>query len=426
MAHQAQHPHRSPHPLLRRRTVLLLGLVAGLGACGGGSPPGPDADDTPPPDTGNDAALASAADAALAAGLVGVVLGDATTGPNTLAIAGLRRQGTADPVTASDRFAIGSNTKAMTCAAMAAMVARGWIGWDTRIADALPELAPVLHPAYSNVTLLDLLNHLGAMPAFNGSGTEEDTFFAAVNGDPDPMPENLQARRRYFCRWVVQQEPVVGVTPGQDYHYSNAGYALAATMVEGLAGRPFEAMFQEVLLDPLGLSGHWRSPDPLPSDRLWGHRGDRGALTPVAPDEGPEAALINAWMEVLYPGGYWACTGATYAHWLHWHVKALRAEPTPLAANYVAQLRGANDNRYVLGWQSATLPERTVLMHTGHVPGFMAAALMDTRGDRAVFGLTNTGQMEDTGNSWVLAVLENAMAALLARPLPQGPSTARR
>ena len=73
--------------------------------------------------------------------------------------------------------------------------------------------------------------------------------------------------------------------------------------------------------------------------------------------------------DALGPAGNWACTGAAYAKWLHWH--------------------------------------------TGHVAGFMAEAALDRGGDFALFGLSNTGHMAEDGSSWVLRRIDQALTEVL-------------
>ena len=115
---------------------------------------------------------------------------------------------------------------------------------------------------------------------------------------------------------------MAGVTLGRDFHYSNAGYVLAASMVEARTGKAFEAVFDEVLIQPLGLQGAWRSPVPGEDDILWGHEGAADALAVV--EATAEALATKDWLDMIASAGHWACTGAAFAHWLRWHVLALR------------------------------------------------------------------------------------------------------
>ncbi|WP_163311316.1 serine hydrolase, partial [Klebsiella aerogenes] len=69
-----------------------------------------------------------------------------------------------------------------------------------------------------------------------------------------PLPTTLAQRQRFFAAWLLAQEPPPNVTPGETFAYSNAGYALAALMLESRTGRPYAALMQQELTLPLGLS----------------------------------------------------------------------------------------------------------------------------------------------------------------------------
>lgn len=392
---------------LCRRSVLRLfvssGLGLGLSACGGG--------DGSPRDKTADL-LQTQADAAVADGLVGLALGLVTPQVRSVAVAGKRRLGQGTPLELQDRLAIGSNTKAMTSAAILALAERGGPALSLTLPQAFTAWAAGIHPAYAQVTLADLLNHRGGLPAFDGFGDDMAAFSAAIDAGTGPLPTTLAGRRAFFARWLLAQSPVAGVVPGRDVHYSNAGYVLAAAIVEAHTGKAFEAVFDEVLMQPLGLQGSWRSMVPGEADTVWGHEGAAGALAVVEADEAMLAA--KDWLDTIGPAGNWACTGAAYAHWLRWHVLALRGERTPLPQAYVADLRAASEGRYLWGWVALATPGRLLLTHTGHEPGFMAEVVLDRTGDFAVFGVSNTGHVDQAGGSWVLGRIDKALTEVLA------------
>lgn len=400
-------PHPTNAPLLRRRALLrwalASGLPLGLSACGGSA-------DEPAPDQAR-ALLQTEAKAGVADGLVGLQLGWVNAQAHAVAVAGKRRQGQDAPLALGDRLAIGSNTKAMTSAAILALAERGGPALQLRLPQALPEWADGLHPAYAQVTLADLLNHRAGLPAFDGSGQDEAAFIAAVDADTGPLPTTLAGRRAYFARWLLGRPPVTGPVPGSEVRYSNAGYVLAAAVVELRTGKAFETVFDEVLAQPLALQGAWRSMVPGPADTVWGHEGAAGALAVVEATQ--ETLATKDWLDTIGPAGNWACTGADYAHWLHWHVRALRGERTPLPQAYVNDLRALSGDRYLWGWQALATPKRVLLTHTGHEPGFMAEVALDQAGDFAVFGLSNTGHVGQDGGSWVLSRIDRALSAVL-------------
>lgn len=404
--------NRQPNPG-RRRALLSLLSLATLAACGGGG--GGGGGDDAAPATPTDAALDQAAQSAVNAGLVGLALGtvdDAGHGTRVGA-AGRRRLGAAQALAVDDRFNIGSNTKAMTAMVIASHVARGALAWSTRISDALPAETASMLPAYAGVTLQQLLDHRGGLPGFTGDGEDEVNFVQHVAQDAGPLPTTLPARRRYFTRYLVRQQPPAGVVPGQDFNYSNAGYAVAAAMLEAATGRDFETLFREAIVDGLGLDGAFRLPidvaDTQPPTQPLPHEGPQGGVAVHQP--GPLERQFGEWERMVNPAGLWSCSLPTYMRWLKLHQEALRGQATALPAGYVARLAALAPNDYALGWQALVLAPGTptLLAHNGYVAGFMALAAMDQAGHWAGAAFTNTAYEADDGSSWVQQLLTTTL-----------------
>ncbi|MBC8027373.1 MAG: beta-lactamase family protein [Steroidobacteraceae bacterium] len=355
-----------------------------------------------------------AAQAAVKGGLVGAVIASvrADAADSFIAVAGVRRIGGREPIRATDTFSIGSNTKAVTSMVIAALVAQGRVTWDTRIVEALPELAGTMRIDYAAITMEQLLAHRGGFPAFTGDGDDEERFLADLADTTGDLPESLSDRRRFFAAWLTRQEPPAEIVPGRDFLYSNAGYAIAATMVEALTGESFESLFEAVVASVIGVSGRWRMPSEvptaLPPEQPAAHEGPRDSLDVYLPDE--ESLAVEPWLRVLAPSGYWACSPEDYLRWLRLHVRALRGEKTALPADYVRRLGALAPGDYAMGWQGESLEGRPILYHTGHVPGFMCEAVVDQKGTHAVFGFSNTGHMNGDGSSWVLALIDRELA----------------
>ena len=148
------------------RWFLSTGLGLGLAACGSdGEDDEPTADPT--------AQLQAQADAAVAAGLVGLVLGEQSSSANRVVVAGRRRLGQTAPVQAADRFAIGSNTKAMTCAAVVAAADRGGPALNLtgrRKRPSLPQSAPTPAPCRTRWRGDAPTSHAGCLPRRRPTG----------------------------------------------------------------------------------------------------------------------------------------------------------------------------------------------------------------------------------------------------------------
>ncbi|MDG0853209.1 serine hydrolase domain-containing protein [Roseateles puraquae] len=385
--------------MLLRPFSLVLALI--LTACGGGNHSAPSAVSV----------LQQSADGAVSQGLAGVVLAHLDPGHMTQARAGLRELGGTVPIQAGDAFLIGSTTKAMTAALAGRLVEQGRIAWTTTLAEALPDLAAGMQPAYRAVTLEQLLSHRGGLMAFN-NGDDVARFEGFLQSTPGPLPTSLPARERFFAAWLLAQEPIA--TPGQGFAYSNAGYALAALMLEARTGRAYVELFEQELARPLGLSVSWTSADTRLTGRPIGHQGPKGKLAPVTPADADAAV----WLDVLRPGGEGTTTTPdSYATWVDWHLRALRGEATPLAAGYLQRIRALKPGEYGLGWIATDVDGRAVIAHDGEYRGFCSLLVIDARGRSASFAFTNTAA--DDG-LWTLTLLNQTLLDV-ERALPPAP-----
>ena len=72
-------------------------------------------------------------------------------------VCGVRRQGSPDPVTLSDRWHLGSNTKAMTAVLYASLVDSGRARWGATVPELFADLT--LDSAWTTTTIEQLLGH---------------------------------------------------------------------------------------------------------------------------------------------------------------------------------------------------------------------------------------------------------------------------
>ena len=277
-----------------RNLAIPIALAAALSACGGDS-------DAP---ADQHAALAqSAAASGVASGFVGDGAGVVTTTRVDTATSGLARIDTATPVGADTRFGIGSNTKAMTAYVAARLVDRGLIQWNSRVLDVLPELRPTTLPVFADVTLEQLLDHKGGLRAYTDA-VDLDDFAAFLQTVTDPLPATETGRRLFFVQHVLGQTPPDGVVPGTTFSYSNAGYALAAAMLEKVTGQGYEALFDAELTQPLGVPGAWGPSDLTGATQPHGYYGTPGHFTVAAASD----ADTQLWFDVINPAGGFATT----------------------------------------------------------------------------------------------------------------------
>ena len=298
-----------------------------------------------------------------------------------IAATGKRRLDADTPVTAGDKWHIGSNTKAMTAALAARLVEKGAIGWDTTLAAAFPDLADAMRPDWRGVTLAQLLGMVGGAGADIGALAAWRAFWAGGK----PLPD----LRLDLVREVTAAPPAA--PPGSKFIYSNASYVMAGAMLERATGRPWEDLLRAELFEPLGMEGAgFGAPT---GDQPWGHRAMPligGLLGPSAVDPAGGRADNPA---ALGPAGTVHLTLADYAKWLRAVLDGAAGKGGFLTPDSWARLLAPGLDNYALGWGAVATPwagDRPALLHAGsNTMWFFNARLAPARGF-AVAIATNT------------------------------------
>jgi CubicO group peptidase (beta-lactamase class C family) len=130
-------------------------------------------------------------------------------------------------------FDIGSITKPLTLAAALALVEDGRLD----LSDRLGELLPGVPDDKQAITLRQLLEHRAGLPEY---------VVDAPGGD------FVELSRDEALSGILGRPLRFG--PGSDYGYSDAGYTVAAAVIENAAGRPFERFLRERILRRGGMT----------------------------------------------------------------------------------------------------------------------------------------------------------------------------
>ena len=143
-----------------------------------------------------------------------------------------------EAVELGDRFRIASISKVITATVVLQLVEAGQLRLDEPVGDRLIALvgATPVDPAVSTMTVRQLLSHTAGLPSYQGA------FFGG---------------RFDSCPSIAQHGLSSGLNgaPGTVYTYSNLNFCLLGLLVEDVAGRPYEAVVQDRLLGPLGITG---------------------------------------------------------------------------------------------------------------------------------------------------------------------------
>ncbi len=296
----------------------------------------------------------------------GVAMGFSKNGEVDIAAAGLRARDHDAPVTSSDLWHIGSNTKSMTATLVARMVEAGLINWDDAVGAALGDDITV-DPDFANVTYADLLTHRSGLRA--NIGLADTRRLTGTLAERDMMADRLS----YAAS--VLSEPPKG--DKGTFLYSNAGYVVVGAMLQQSTGQSWETLIKTHVFDPLGMAsagfGAPGSPDVVDQPR--GHRGLRVRAVPP----GPAADNIPA----LGPAGTVHVNVADMLTYLQAH--SMR-DTAFLTAESWSRLQTPVGDRYAMGWMETP---QGWLAHDGSNTMWYATAGFVPGTDRTVFMAAN-------------------------------------
>ncbi|CAB3783492.1 D-aminopeptidase [Paraburkholderia caffeinitolerans] len=141
------------------------------------------------------------------------------------------------PVTVDTRFNLGSIAKLFATLAVMILRDRGALSLDQPVVQLLPSFS-MLSPAYTQVTVRQLVNH---SPGFPGTNYRNVFNFAPIPGyAQDTLKELSLSRLKH--------------DPGELSVYCNDGFTLLDLVVPALTGQSYTDFIQHELLDPLGMT----------------------------------------------------------------------------------------------------------------------------------------------------------------------------
>lgn len=273
------------------------------------------------------------------------------------------------PTGPDTQYRLGSITKTMTALLVLQCRDDGLLTLDDPIGRFLPETG------YATATVHSLLSHT--------SGMQSEPVGPWWERSPGVCVEELLTAND-------GSGAVFG--PGEHYHYSNLAYALLGETVARLRGRAWFALVRERVLDPLAMTRTSYLPE-APYAMGWSVHHLEGTLAPEPlQDTGAMAPAGQLW--------------GTCADLARFAAFLVKGDERVVADTTLAQMRQpvppAVD--YGLGVRLVPYADGVLVGHTGSMPGFQSAILVDPRNSLGVVALTNatTGF---SGPELVLAML---------------------
>ena len=338
---------------------------------------------------------------------------------------GYRRQGDPASLLVTDPVNLGSCTKWMTATIAGRLVDRGLIGWNTRVCDVFTNY-PTFNPAFTNVTLDQLLCHYG--------GVQEQTTFDATHWNQFmPQTGTVSQLRRWVCDTVLKDAPQV---PPSNYLYSNQGYTVAATMLEIASGTDWETLIQQEIFAPIRMTTATLGQvfdNALPPKAPVGHDLAAGATTPVPRLKLPLNYELH-YHAATAPAGYVGCTLKDWAKFLHIHTATYisdymsSATGTRLQQPYIDDGKGGNLDmgRGIMVTDRSWASPGKALAHGGDIFGQDSLVWMAPANDFIAIAAINCSATNtavgDALNDVATLLVNNYVNALPNGPLLEDPA----
>ena len=303
---------------------------------------------------------------------------------------GVRNSNTNVPVTDSTLFAIASNSKAFTAAALAILVDRGTIKWDDKVRKYLPYFTLYSPYVSDEFTIRDLLCHRSGLDTFSGDLIWYGTTYSR---------DQVIKRARFL-------EPRFGFR--EQYGYSNIMYLAAGEIVSVVSGMTWDEFIRENFFKPLGMktsnttvSNYSNKGGQICSGATCNiaspHNEVAGKNTPIAyvnwDNIGP-AGSINAsvaeltqWLKLQLHKG--TLNGREYwkeqRTWEMWENNT----PKPVGKWQREHMPSRHFNGYGLGWELMEYRGCKVVSHGGGYDGMISKTVMVPEKNLGFVILTN-------------------------------------
>lgn len=293
---------------------------------------------------------------------------------------------------------LASVSKMFTAAAILRLQDEGVLSVDDPVCDWVTECPA----AWADIRIGHLISHQSGIPdlmARPGWGTRRVT------------PATLDELTRDSALYNLQFEP------GTDLRYNNAGFNLAAAVVEAATGAPFQRHLQQTFFEPLGMTrtGY----DAVP-DLAMGYAHFPAGITPqpeanvsIIPGAGALSSTVDdllAWTWALHRGGL--LSPSSHA--------ALIADHAP--ADTPDERRGGPRRHWGYGLFSRALGQQVIpafddvqIYHTGSWSGFRNMVVWQPDAEIVVIVLSNNYHRREE----VFLISQQAVAEALGRPFPR-------
>jgi CubicO group peptidase (beta-lactamase class C family) len=275
---------------------------------------------------------------------------------------GVRELGKPGPVDENTVFAIASNSKAFTTAALAILVEEKKIAWDDKVSKYLPEFKMYDPWVTSELTIRDLVTHRVGLDTFSGDLLWYETTY--------PAEEIL--RRQQFLKPVSSFRTRFG--------YQNLMFIAAGEVIEKVSGKPWAQFVKERILVPLGMNRTATTVKELPDNSAVPHNESGGMLRALHRgnvDGAAAAAGLNSsvtdlskWIRTQLGRGTFEGKQifSPQRSWEMWQPGVV----LPISENASKNNPTRHFSAYGMGWSLQDYQGRKIIGHGGGLDGMLS------------------------------------------------------
>ncbi len=287
------------------------------------------------------------------------------------------------PVDGNTLFAIASNSKAFTSAAIGMLVDEGKIKWDTKVRDVIPEFMLYNPFVTEEFTIRDLLTHRSGL----GLGA----------GDLMIWPDSTKVTKKELIHNLRYLKPVSSFRT--KYDYDNLLYIVAGEVVDRVSGMSWEDFIEKRIMVPLKMDQSSASLKRIKNREnvIDAHAPINGKLEVVSSyfaDMGNAAggiysniADLSKWVLLQLNGGKYGpqLTNTLFSSSVH----AEMWTPQTIIRGRAVTPYKSNSTSYGLGWNLTDIYGYFQAMHTGGLGGVVTQTTILPELNLGILVLTN-------------------------------------
>lgn len=297
-------------------------------------------------------------------------------------IRGERKLGSNEKVEITNKFHLGSNTKAITAFVAMKMVENNQLDFNVKVFELFPELLEKSRSEYHQITLADLFQHSARIRPY--------TDFEEFDSLPTMENDDIITQRYKFMSFVLTEEPV------DSGSYSNAGLVIAAHILEKISGKSFEQLLEETMTN-IDLDYCLGFPNRIDTINAWGHTLENDSMISLGPNHDYTLPAF------ILPAGDVAMDLVEYSSFIRMHFKGLLGEDNYLSSDSYHYLHYGKTKGEILpegkravstfGWGFLQRDGIKITTHTGSAGTYYCQTMIIPEKDLALIIMTNSSEL---------------------------------